>query len=137
MIKHIIITVVHKWLVLIAGLKKGVPIWQLIIHDLSKFRPDELISYSRYFHGEQTPEVIYEFTLACQRHYARNPHHWQHWVKDGRAQYIPSEYLDEMLADWEATAKQLSKPDVRGWFGKQEMNIHPVTRHTIERGFGE
>lgn len=31
----------HKFFVFQAGLRLGVPLWQLLIHDLSKFSPAE------------------------------------------------------------------------------------------------
>ena len=37
---------IHKWYVFLAGQLTGVPLWQLIIHDWSKFTPTELFGYA-------------------------------------------------------------------------------------------
>lgn len=41
----------HKWYVFLACLKYGL-IWRGIVHDLSKFKPDEFIAYARFFYGD-------------------------------------------------------------------------------------
>ena len=44
----------HKWFVLLAGLSLRVPLWQLIVHDWSKFLPCEWFPYVRFFYGMPT-----------------------------------------------------------------------------------
>lgn len=88
----------HKWFVFVAGLKLRVPLWQLIIHDHSKFRPDEWFPYAQYFYGKRGPkrgtvytpwDMTYDghyedeedrFNVAWLKHIHRSPHHWQHWL---------------------------------------------------------
>jgi hypothetical protein len=99
----------HKLFVFQEGLKLNVPLWQLLIHDLSKFRPDEWRPYAEYFYGLNggswyvapdtllldnfDPEQPYKevpneqkagredaFNLAWLKHLHRNPHHWQHYI---------------------------------------------------------
>jgi hypothetical protein len=41
----------HKWYVFLAGRQRGVGLWQLLVHDLSKFRPDEWQPYAEWFYG--------------------------------------------------------------------------------------
>lgn len=103
----------HKWFVFVAGLKRGVPIGQLIVHDWSKFLPSEWWPYADYFYGhdggswapvlamakaatgtkvEPERRALYEeayrrfdaFMLAFVKHLHRNPHHWEHWVLSGK-----------------------------------------------------
>jgi hypothetical protein len=45
----------HKWYVLRAGLKTGAPLWRLIVHDASKFRPREWRPYVRKFYTQPQP----------------------------------------------------------------------------------
>lgn len=89
----------HKWFVYQAGRKTGVSRWQLLCHDLSKFRPDEWQPYAFYFYGEPFPDAKWygdfrnwepwehtesgskhAFNVAWLKHLHRNPHHWQHWL---------------------------------------------------------
>lgn len=41
----------HKWYVFLACRKLKVPLWQSIIHDWSKFLPNEWFAFVHYFHG--------------------------------------------------------------------------------------
>lgn len=43
----------HKWFVFRAGIARSVPLWQLLVHDLSKFRPSEWRPYAEWFYGYQ------------------------------------------------------------------------------------
>jgi len=40
----------HKWYVMIECFKRG-KYWRGLMHDISKFRPDEFIPYARFFNG--------------------------------------------------------------------------------------
>ena len=73
----------HKLYVFIEACKLGVP-WLGVVHDLSKFYPDEFMAYARYFYeserGGQSEGVRRAFSLAWLKHQRRNPHHWQWWL---------------------------------------------------------
>lgn len=88
----------HKWFVLVECLKLGLPLYVGLTHDLSKFRPDEFLGYSRGFYtlwGRKQYNP-YPMTDAWMRHQWRNPHHWQYWVMiDDR----PLEYQAMMIWD--------------------------------------
>lgn len=68
----------HKWFVFVAGLRRGVPLWQLLVHDLSKFRPDEWRPYAEWFYGyeggswhqiQRSTELLYPYrgdTVHCR-----------------------------------------------------------------------
>ena len=72
----------HKWYVMIACLKIGLPLWLGIIHDWSKFQRVEFMPYVRYdFSGkENSAEVQADFDVAWNHHQKHNKHHWQYWV---------------------------------------------------------
>jgi hypothetical protein len=74
----------HKWFVFLAGIKIGAPIWRLIVHDLSKFRPSEWFAYVNFFYGKKIESLAKDrqeaFDRAWLHHQRRNPHHWQYWV---------------------------------------------------------
>jgi len=73
-----------------------------ITHDLSKFSPQEFIPYARYFFINKE-EFKQDFDKAWEHHYKNNPHHWDYWLDEkGVPQSIPNQYLQQMIADWEA-----------------------------------
>lgn len=87
----------HKWFVFVEACRLGVP-WLGLIHDLSKFLPDEFVPYARHFYGNYPScdelrgdwrytytgltkeDVKREFDIAWLQHQKRNRHHWQYWV---------------------------------------------------------
>jgi hypothetical protein len=119
-------TIVHKYHVYCAGRRLGVGIWQLLIHDLSKFRPSEFVPYGKFFysmqgagwlkavpHNDYRPHMLH----AWLRHIQRNAHHWQYWLIVNGGSVVasrgttvdvnpidplpmPRKYVREMLADW-------------------------------------
>ena len=100
----------HKWYVFRAGLVLKVPLWQLIIHDLSKFSLYEFGKYARNFQGDYTGSpndrelVSLEFQKAWVHHENRNAHHWGHWIPRagtmaGIPVPLPERYVREMIAD--------------------------------------
>ena len=63
----------HKFYVLLAGLYLNVSLWQLIVHDLSKFSKAEFKPYAKYFlDGKVNKE---EFMFAWLNHLSVNKHH--------------------------------------------------------------
>ena len=93
-----------------------------IMHDMSKFMPDEFIPYARYFYGNyENPEmyplkliVDYEFDLAWLKHQHRNPHHWQYWLlkeDSGKLKIMEmkDEYVIEMLCDWKGAGRAINR----------------------------
>lgn len=156
----------HKWFVLQAGLRLGVPLWQLIIHDWSKLLPCEFLPYARFFYGgphrpwaEVTAyEKLHHFDRAWSRsqegiqdafdrawlhHQNVNPHHWNYWLlrlDDGnqRALSMPDRFVREMVADWTGAGRALGKPDIAGWYQANchRMTMHPQTRQQAEALLG-
>ncbi len=133
----------HKWFVLLAGLKIGCPIWRLITHDMSKFRPSEWFSFADYFYGKSVfpPEDIKAASdVAWLHHQNRNPHHWQYWMlvcDSGETKFIdiPKQYILEMVADWAGAGRVITgKWEVRSWYEMNRMNIllSPATRKLVE-----
>lgn len=71
-------TIRHKWFVLLASYKIGLPFWRAIVHDLSKFTKAELPHYNRQFFGDKGDEL--GFAHAWLHHQNKNPHHWGHYL---------------------------------------------------------
>jgi hypothetical protein len=129
----------HKRLVFLECLRLGLPLWLAIIHDWSKFRPSEFVAYADFFHGmAKFPEqasVKEAFLHACELHYIRNKHHWNHWVKNGLAEPMPEMYRLEMLADWWAVARGLGNDDPLVWYLENyyKIKLHRDTRLWMDR----
>jgi len=143
----------HKWYVFVAACKLGIP-WRGLVHDLSKFRPDEWFPYARFFYEEDgsrkqrrnstgyykptdTGDTAFDF--AWLLHQKRNQHHWQWWVlpeDEGGVKVMPmsSEAAREMVADWRGAGRAQGKPDTLAWYqaNKDKMQLHPVTREYVE-----
>ena len=107
-LQYIWLTIKHKWHVFRAGLKTKAPIWNLIIHDWSKFTPAEAPHYGRQFFGPADDPI--GFSMAWLHHQNLNPHHWEYWIprtghnrggyQDGEPLPMPERYVREMVADW-------------------------------------
>jgi len=129
----------HKWFVFLAGLKIGVPLWQLILHDWSKFTPFEFKEYRRqFFLPEKSP---IGWARAWLHHQNLNKHHWEYWIpRDGTRDYpdnqpliMPLIYVKEMVADWMGASRAYEgfwpDPDNWKWWNehKDKIRLHPAT----------
>lgn len=138
----------HKWYVLVGGLRLGVPLWRLVIHDWTKFTPAEWKPYVDRFYGPKPPTLgatgyfhnigdHEAFDLAWLHHWRNNPHHWQYWLSppDFWPTPMPETYIREMVADWYGAGMAQSKPDIVGWYAanKDKIDLHSETREIAER----
>lgn len=147
----------HKWFVFQAGLRLGVPIHQLIVHDWTKLRPSEWRPYVAHFYGKSSPttrEGYYHqpdlakvaFNTAWLRHCMDNKHHWQRYamVSEPGAEPVvipmPRRFIREMVADWSGAGKaQGVGPNPNPWYerNRDRMILHPETRRYVEQVLGE
>ena len=134
----------HKWHVAYGCWLLGAPLWQALIHDLSKFGPAEWGAYVNAFYakrGDATARRL-AFDVAWNHHQKVNPHHWQYWllITDSddprlRPLPIPDRYVREMVADWYGAGMAISgKNDVEGWYldNKEKIIFEPDTRARVE-----
>ena len=148
----------HKWFVFIECYKLG-QIWRGIIHDISKFLPDEFIPYARYFYGNwPTHKEVYQIThddnftkegiqkafdIAWLRHQHRNPHHWQYWLlqnDDGDSKRLPMSmtYIKEMVADWKGAGRTITginnPQECKDWYNKNKdkIRVNPDTEFYVK-----
>lgn len=124
-----------------AGVKLGVPHDQLVVHDMSKFSPDEFNAYAMHFQGGGAPD---EFALAWLHHLHFNEHHWQHFMfpdgfspKGSRVEAgvipMPKHFALEMLADWQGASKAYTgSDDMNDWLWK---NIPRISLHSTTAKF--
>lgn len=143
-LKYILLTIQHKWFVLIFGLRLGVPLWQLIIHDLSKFSRHEAPHYGRKFFGDASDPL--GFARAWLHHQNANPHHWEYWIPrtihnrqsssatPNTSMRMPERYVREMVADWLAASRTYegTVPDkLSEWVWFQQNNpLHQLAPET-------
>jgi len=138
----------HKWFVLLECIKLGVPLWRAIIHDWSKFLPDEWFPYVEWFYTERKSTEWFDlyskygvveiapwgefckdrFDSAWRLHQRRTDHHWNSWVlvhDSGDITCIPMSRvcLLEMIADWNAVTRVSGQPNTRQWYEKNKKNI--------------
>lgn len=149
--KYLKTVLVHKTYVIKYGVQLDVPIWNLVIHDLTKLYPSEAFPYIEWFYGEEgksnslSPsheQRKHDFSVAWLHHVNHNPHHWQYWIQrdsDFKATKIPHLYIREMLADWLAASKAYSNKEPRSlkdweWWQehKDKINLHPDSRVFLE-----
>lgn len=141
----------HKWFVFVEACKLGIP-WLGILHDLSKFRPDEWGPYAEFFYGKTarahrdvtgyykpTDTGDNAFDFAWLLHQKRNRHHWQWWIlpEDNggiKVLEMPVRYRKEMLADWRGAGRAQGTPDTKLWYqaSQGKMQLAPETRQWTE-----
>lgn len=109
----------HKRLVFEACARCGIP-WQGLVHDLSKFSPDEFLVGINYYQGNRSPNAAERhdkgFSRGWIHHKGRNKHHYEYWLDvieggDGTLYGcpIPTRYMVEMLCDRIAASKVYEK----------------------------
>lgn len=141
-------TIRHKWFVLLASFKTGLPLWRALIHDLSKFGPSELLHYDRQFFGDKGDPA--GFARAWLHHYHHNDHHWEHWIvesihshadptRDGcivdNCLPMPKICVLEMVTDWTGASRAYTGSwDMDEWLDKSlvQMKLHPNTRDAVK-----
>lgn len=121
----------HKWFVFCRGIRIGVPVWQLITHDLSKLLPRE---FRLNILRRLGVDVAENTRLSNFYHHRRNPHHWAYWVSYCGPEEMPERYILEMLADWQAAGDAKGGLSAVEWWerNKNRLHLHPKTRRKIE-----
>lgn len=149
--KYFWLTVRHRWFVFRAGLRLGVPLWRLLIHDLSKFSPQELPHYNRQFFGNPTkPKSDPQgFAIAWLHHQNHNAHHWEYWMpRTGHNRGgvdavngclpMPEWAVREMVADWLGAGRAYDGywPQPLAWtwleHARSKMMFHPNTELILD-----
>lgn len=147
----------HKWFVFLAGLRVGgIPLWRLLIHDLSKFSLAEMPAYKRRIVNYGRILDRKEWGYAWHHHYMKSPHHWEHWVfhwqpiQNGPDFYdgivingcleMPEAYVREMVADWMGASRLYTGSwDMAEWLDKNllKMKMHPKSLDKVLWVLGE
>lgn len=95
----------HKLLVMEGCFKVGL-FKQGLLHDLSKYSPEEFWTGVRFYQGTRSPNAAereaFGFSKAWLHHKGRNKHHEEYWYDFNapiKAPVIPYQYTIEMLCD--------------------------------------
>ncbi len=82
-IKHFMTITEHKIEVMRGCFKVGLYL-QGILHDLSKYSPEEFLVGARYYQGNRSPNNAEReeigYSSAWLHHKGRNKHHYEYWI---------------------------------------------------------
>ncbi|KKW27290.1 MAG: hypothetical protein UY70_C0017G0005 [Candidatus Kaiserbacteria bacterium GW2011_GWB1_52_6] len=118
----------HKWYVLWFGLQiGGIPLLQLIMHDMTKFSRAEFMPRFRT-QVLKFPEEREEWQATLDHHWSRNTHHWNYWARGGVPLPMSEVYVREMVADW-LSAQKTYGGSLQEWIAEEypKMRLHPET----------
>ena len=140
----------HKWLVMQGCFKLGL-YKQGILHDLSKYTPEEFWTGVLYYQGNRSPNAaekeVVGYSRAWLHHKGRNKHHYEYWIdleadrsKGLQGMKMPMKYVIEMYVDRLAASKIYAKEtytdnDALNYYQRtwKYMTIHPDSRRLLER----
>ena len=125
----------HKCLVMKECFKVGL-YKQGLLHDLSKYTPEEFRTGVLYFQGNRSPNAAEKekmgYSGAWLHHKGRNKHHYEYWIdlpadktQGLRGMKMPVQYVVEMFMDRVAASKIYAKKDY--------TDSHPDSRKLLER----
>ena len=108
----------HRHLVMRHCFKAGIP-WRGLLHDLSKYSPQEFIPGVRFYTGDRSPTAgerkQYGYSKAWMHHKGRNKHHYEYWsdfsleTHTNRPVKMPLVFVIEMFCDRVAACKVYQK----------------------------
>lgn len=93
-----------------------------LIHDFTKFDPDERQGFIRVIHklrgstygSEEYRKTLVEIKPAIDAHYRKNPHHPE--FHGGRTDHMDIYDLIEMVCDWKASIRRHADGDIeKSW----------------------
>ncbi len=124
---------------------------QGLLHDLSKYSPEEFVIGVRYYQGNRSPNAAerekYGFSKAWLHHKGRNKHHFEYWIdfsinkEEGLTGHeMPVNYVVEMVMDRIAACKVYKGKDYTDKSPLEYYNresrfivINPKTRALLEK----
>lgn len=103
--KHLHVVNKHRFKVFILCCKMGIPL-QGLVHDLSKYSPEEFLEGVKYFQENYSPikncKTKNGYSRAWLHHKGRNKHHYEYWYDNAtkdKTPLIPFKYFLEMVCD--------------------------------------
>ena len=109
----------HKWVVMQECFQVGL-YKQGLLHDLSKYTPEEFKTGIYYFQGDRSPNAAEKeekgYSGAWLHHKGRNRHHFEYWIdyavnpKDGFiGAKMPKRFVAEMVIDRISASRNYQK----------------------------
>ncbi|MBQ7534124.1 MAG: catalase [Stomatobaculum sp.] len=147
---HFITITTHKLTVMDLCFRIGL-IRQGILHDLSKYSPEEFRTGILYYQGVRSPNAAEKrekgYSVAWLHHKGRNKHHYEYWIDVDPARdftfqgvKMPLNYVLEMVCDRIAASKVYNGDrynDSIPWEYYQARTeadrLHPETRALLEK----
>ncbi len=147
MFKHLCLVTRHRWAVLCNCTKVGL-FFRGLVHDLSKFSPQEFFESARYYQGNRSPIGVSRRTTgmsyAWLHHKGRNKHHIEYWLDPecSVTPLMPYKYAVECICDKLAATRTYAGKNydtelpLKHWqrYGNK-VNGHPKTMAFIEKVF--
>lgn len=146
--QHFITITRHRHKVIEHCIRAGIP-FNGLLHDLSKYSPEEFILGVLYYQGTRSPNEgereDYGFSYAWMHHKGRNKHHFEYWTDYDPATRkltpvkMPVKYVKEMFCDRVAASKIYGGENYCDSYAldyfmraKKKREIHPETSALIE-----
>ena len=146
--KHLKTITKHRHAVIKHAFKAGIPLRGLL-HDLSKYSPEEFMAGAKFYLGTRSPNEAerekFGYSKAWMHHKGRNKHHFEYWcdynpqTKIMSPVEMPVKYVVEMFCDRVAASKiyqgkKYTNSHPLEYFlrGKQKRVIHPKTSDLLE-----
>ncbi len=148
--KHFKTITEHRFLVMKYCFKVGL-YRQGLMHDLSKYSPEEFLTGVKYYQGNRSPNAVERevcgYSKAWLHHKGRNKHHFEYWIdfspnrNEGLiGNKMPVRYLAEMVMDRIAACRVYKGRDYTDSSAleyyeneKDFIVMHPDTRRALEQ----
>lgn len=148
--RHFLTITEHKALVMKNCFRVGL-YRQGLLHDLSKYSPEEFLTGVRYYQGNRSPNAAEKeavgYSKAWLHHKGRNKHHFEYWIdfsvrkEEGLiGNKMPLNYVIEMVMDRIAASKIYKGKDYTDaapweYYSRTSpyIVIHPDTRALLEK----
>jgi len=137
--RYLLYVIEHKLNVAIECWKEGLYI-QSILHDMSKFSPQEFIPYAlKFYSNKKSADIELRWKKAWLHHQNHNKHHWEYWIvtkATKEALPMPSKYIIEMICDWRSFSRKwgrkIKNSDlVERMVNSEDIILHPETRKEL------
>ena len=146
--KHFKTITTHKLIVMDGCFKVGL-YKQGLLHDLSKYTPEEFWIGVRYYQGTRSPNAAERldkgYSEAWMHHKGRNKHHCEYWTDMSMETWryepvpMPRNYLVEMVMDRRAACivyqgKNYTPASALNYYlhSKDRNAMHPQTQQELE-----
>ena len=121
---------------------------QGLVHDLSKFSPQEFFTGARYYQGDRSPNDAERrdrgASYAWMHHKGRNKHHFEYWTdysfKTGKPlEYVemPRKYFVESVMDRIAASKVYRGKTYTDAAAYEYLTTRESERHMHEKNYEE